>query len=382
MHLASKSRYSCATNTPALLGIVIVVVTFFCAPQASAREYYVPRVPNGDAGSRSDSGFKCEHLGHDRCEHGSPRNPFGKDFEFIGKLQWTKELCEQDSDGDGLTNGEELGDPCCLWTVDEQNPRGFRTTGLSHPGDKDSVADKANAVCPKQTASDQSAASETSSSPSKSKEDNKSASCFPSSALVEIQGGTLRRMDALKEGDRVRVSSGFGPGAYNDIYMFTHQDSKAVSRFLRIETATRSSNPLVVSSDHYIRVYRRGLVTASAIRVGDLLLLALPGINDVGIASLPQQNALVSDIVTSVSVVEEKGLFNPQTLHGDIVVNGYICSTYTAAVRPQVAEHLLAPFRALYRRWSLKFRLFPWLSSKMHDRIASLAPRGSIAEDL
>ncbi len=30
---------------------------------------------------------------------------------------WTRALCEADSDGDGLTNGEELGDPCCEWSA-------------------------------------------------------------------------------------------------------------------------------------------------------------------------------------------------------------------------------------------------------------------------
>lgn len=42
------------------------------------------------------------------------RNAFGQDFELQG-LRWTKDLCEADSDGDGFTNGEELGDPCCVW---------------------------------------------------------------------------------------------------------------------------------------------------------------------------------------------------------------------------------------------------------------------------
>ena len=37
-----------------------------------------------------------------------------KDFEYE-ELRWTRELCEKDSDGDGFTNGEELGDPCCIW---------------------------------------------------------------------------------------------------------------------------------------------------------------------------------------------------------------------------------------------------------------------------
>ncbi|VDP84394.1 unnamed protein product [Echinostoma caproni] len=43
---------------------------------------------------------------------------------------WTQ-LCRLDSDGDGLTNGQELGDPNCEWTKG-QTPS--RTTNLSHPG--------------------------------------------------------------------------------------------------------------------------------------------------------------------------------------------------------------------------------------------------------
>ena len=30
-------------------------------------------------------------------------------------LMWTVTLCQADSDGDGRTNGEELGDPNCVW---------------------------------------------------------------------------------------------------------------------------------------------------------------------------------------------------------------------------------------------------------------------------
>ncbi|ETM98389.1 hypothetical protein PPTG_19509 [Phytophthora nicotianae INRA-310] len=37
-----------------------------------------------------------------------------KTSSTLGKL-WTKELCEADSDSDGQTIGQELGDPCCEW---------------------------------------------------------------------------------------------------------------------------------------------------------------------------------------------------------------------------------------------------------------------------
>lgn len=47
-------------------------------------------------------------------------------------MLWTQELCEKDSDGDGLTKGEELGDPCSQWSELSNTP--LRLTMLSHPG--------------------------------------------------------------------------------------------------------------------------------------------------------------------------------------------------------------------------------------------------------
>ena len=43
---------------------------------------------------------------------------------------WNRALCMADSDGDGATNGEELGDPNCVWVyggAPESTPTG-------HPG--------------------------------------------------------------------------------------------------------------------------------------------------------------------------------------------------------------------------------------------------------
>jgi hypothetical protein len=50
------------------------------------------------------------------------------------------ELCKADSDEDGKTNGEELGDPCCVW-----KPASLSTVGkdyrISHPGHAQDVTD-------------------------------------------------------------------------------------------------------------------------------------------------------------------------------------------------------------------------------------------------
>lgn len=62
--------------------------------------------------------------------------------------------------------------------------------------------------------------------------------------------------------------------------------------------------------------------------------------------------ALHADIGTiekavSVRKVEKEGLYNPQTVHGDIVVDGIVASVYTEAVQPRVAHAMLAPMRAV-----------------------------------
>jgi hypothetical protein len=59
-------------------------------------------------------------------------NPFGEAFRLAGHT-WTQELCRADSDGDGASNGAELGDPCCVWVQGSPSPVDASYI-LSHPG--------------------------------------------------------------------------------------------------------------------------------------------------------------------------------------------------------------------------------------------------------
>ncbi|ETI41747.1 hypothetical protein F443_13045 [Phytophthora nicotianae P1569] len=114
-----------ATFSLALVATTALVV--------NARPTYVALLPNGD----NVPGVAA--LGHINPAGGGANNDFGLDFASAGK-SWTKEFCEKDSDGDGQTNGQELGDPCCEW-AESSNAVVQWKEGLSHPGNATSKSD-------------------------------------------------------------------------------------------------------------------------------------------------------------------------------------------------------------------------------------------------
>jgi len=102
-----------------------VAAAIALAAAAAGHPLYRDEIPNG----HNVPGVAAP--GHVRAAGGGPRNSFGDDFESAGK-RWTAALCGMDSDGDGLTNGEELGDPDCIWRKGEAPTF---TAGISHPGE-------------------------------------------------------------------------------------------------------------------------------------------------------------------------------------------------------------------------------------------------------
>mmetsp|Transcript_19434 Transcript_19434/g.23247 ORF Transcript_19434/g.23247 Transcript_19434/m.23247 type:complete len:708 (+) Transcript_19434:142-2265(+) len=121
------------------------------AHSSEALPSYRQRLPNGDRVPCPEgvSGcaervedyqppLYCPGVGHATCAGGSvPINPFGEALKGAGH-QWTVELCMADSDGDGATNGEELGDPCCTWSATQSDNSDMlallRSAEVSHPG--------------------------------------------------------------------------------------------------------------------------------------------------------------------------------------------------------------------------------------------------------
>jgi hypothetical protein len=57
---------------------------------------------------------------------------------------WSKAFCMADADGDGQSNGLEMGDPCCKWSIG-QTPQ--FTTGLSDPNSAASTTTNTMQAC-------------------------------------------------------------------------------------------------------------------------------------------------------------------------------------------------------------------------------------------
>jgi Hint module len=133
-------------------------------------------------------------------------------------------------------------------------------------------------------------------------------------------------MDELRVGQRVRVAK----DTFSDVFLFTHKLDRAAATFVSILTA--SGHSLSLTPGHYIYVNGATPLPAALVQVGDELTLA----------------SGVLSAVVFVSEVVHAGIYNPQTLHGDIVVDGIVASTYTTAVSPVLGHASLSPLRALY----------------------------------
>ncbi|MBI1390513.1 MAG: hypothetical protein GC154_18915 [bacterium] len=102
----------------------MIAVSFFFTPVTEAKSSYPSTVPNGTV-------FSCN-----TCHTSSfGFNKFGSDYRSNGK-KWSAALAQKDSDGDGVSNGEELLDPNGSWVKGQANPG--NASQVTNPGDASS----------------------------------------------------------------------------------------------------------------------------------------------------------------------------------------------------------------------------------------------------
>eukprot|EP00178_Gracilaria_changii_P027095 TRINITY_DN842_c0_g1_i1.p4 TRINITY_DN842_c0_g1~~TRINITY_DN842_c0_g1_i1.p4 ORF type:complete len:464 (-),score=100.27 TRINITY_DN842_c0_g1_i1:11428-12819(-) len=191
---------------------------------------------------------------------------------------------------------------------------------------------------------------EPSSSPEDGEDDDDGSACFPADATVELEDGSIKTMEALELGDRVKVAS----GKFSPVFMFSHRMGTVSYNFVRLTTASGES--LTLTKGHYLYVNGQ-MAAAESVRVGD---------------SVETETGLIS--VSAIDSVVSRGLYNPQTVSGDIIVNGVKASTYTTAVETKTAHSLLLPLRAAFRFAGMTTSVL----DNGADRLANMLPSGGL----
>lgn len=184
--------------------------------------------------------------------------------------------------------------------------------------------------------------------------------CFPADAMVGVfsdRGHSRCGSECMTQISMHRLQTGHIVnsgvfGQQDTVVGFTHYVSHVWTRMVRLTAA--DNRTLVVSGGHFVYVHScsKGCCCggdsigdgvgrqwecrrADAVRVGDRLIDATRG---------------VPITVVKSESVNAKGLYNPQTFSGDIVVNGFVVTTFTTAVKNAHTGHaLMTPWRLLER---------------------------------
>lgn len=177
--------------------------------------------------------------------------------------------------------------------------------------------------------------------------------CFPASALVTLASGETIAMKELTAEHEIKHSF----DGTSRVFLFTHRSPDVRSRMFRITTSC--NHAVTLSPAHYLRT-PSGLVAARHIAVNE----------DVMTVSGTCK-------VVSTERVAAVGLYAPHTMHGDIIVDGVVASSYVQSVHPRVAHALLLPVRFFAKRQSMfKEPLGSLLYDGASKWVHKLIPRG------
>lgn len=178
------------------------------------------------------------------------------------------------------------------------------------------------------------------------------AACFPSGEIVTLDSGMQIPIENLRVGQHVhlpsfkRISSSFSSA----VFTFSHRDPTIISTVLNITfwTPDNITKQLRVSKGHYIYVHDRDGKYASSISLSPFPTHLVPS------SYVKKGDYLVGASgdrlrVIGVEEVPAKGLYNPHTVHGDLIVSDVLVSCFTTAVKPTAASALLSPLRLLHQ---------------------------------
>eukprot|EP00746_Dinoflagellata_sp_MGD_P131925 gnl/MRDRNA2_/MRDRNA2_65660_c0_seq1.p1 gnl/MRDRNA2_/MRDRNA2_65660_c0~~gnl/MRDRNA2_/MRDRNA2_65660_c0_seq1.p1 ORF type:complete len:551 (+),score=86.21 gnl/MRDRNA2_/MRDRNA2_65660_c0_seq1:29-1681(+) len=191
-----------------------------------------------------------------------------------------------------------------------------------------------------------------------------SKNCFPGNSKVETPRGVIS-VSELRVGDRVQAVDHRGRTFWDDVYFFGHADEHSIEQYLLIELDGPSSPKLQVSHKHFLPGCLSGQRCSWADRIETYAQNFKKG-DYVWISSNSGMHMEVEQRpIQSVSSVRAKGLYNPYTLSGNLVVDGVVSSAHSnwilddltpascIGLLPSVYQVLFFPGQILYHILSL-----------------------------
>ncbi|KAG1945556.1 indian hedgehog signaling molecule a [Pimephales promelas] len=177
----------------------------------------------------------------------------------------------------------------------------------------------------------------------------KTGGCFPASALVTIEDGSVKTMDRLQPGEKILASSesdGSGMLVYSEVIAFLDRDPSAEKQFYTIETDSGAKLSLTAAHLLFVSEGNCSGPVVSAELKSVFASDVVPGQCVVSIRGAGQQGRLSR--VTRIQIQEDKGVFAPLTRHGTVVVNSVVSSCYAAVDQHWLAHWAFGPLRVLY----------------------------------
>ncbi|XP_059417610.1 indian hedgehog B protein-like [Carassius carassius] len=176
----------------------------------------------------------------------------------------------------------------------------------------------------------------------------KTGGCFPASALVTVEDGSVKTMDSLHPGEKVLASSesdGSGLLIYSEVIAFLDRDPFAEKQFYAIETDSGAKLSLTAAHLLFVSEGNCSGPVANAELKSVFASDVLPGQCVVSTRGAEQQGHLSR--VSRIQIQEDKGVFAPLTRHGTVVVNGIVSSCYAAVYQNWLAHWAFGPLRVL-----------------------------------
>jgi len=154
-------------------------------------------------------------------------------------------------------------------------------------------------------------------------------------------------MSDVEIGMRVLVAG----GQYSEVYGFSHNSPDVWYNFVKIYTA---DGELKLTDSHHVFT-TKGVFAANVLQVGDELILGKTG---------------ASSRILRIGSEIDRGLYNPHTVAGSIVVDGFLASTYTSHFDGSASQAALTPLRTAFKCGSNSNIL-----GRFHSRFTLLLPR-------